>query len=131
MYLCVFPQYVKLMNFEEEVRAHRDLDGFLERASILLHEDETSLDDVLKTMLRHVSQDPHTAEPSCNFEEIMSSLFTDAGSQEVNGECVCFYLCVISWKAYERLLNTSESWFDWHLKGYKHSSLTLVNVILI
>ncbi|RXN11156.1 sodium bicarbonate transporter 11 isoform X4 [Labeo rohita] len=77
-------RYVKLMNFEEEVRAHRDLDGFLERASILLHEDEASLDDVLKTMLRHVSQDPHTAEPSCNFEEIMSSLFTDAGSQEVS-----------------------------------------------
>uniref|UniRef100_A0A8B9KUR5 Solute carrier family 4 member 11 n=1 Tax=Astyanax mexicanus TaxID=7994 RepID=A0A8B9KUR5_ASTMX len=76
--------YVKLMNFEEEVRAHRDLDGFLERASILLHEDEASLDDVLKTMLRHISQDPHTAEPGCNFEEIMSSLFTDAGSQEVN-----------------------------------------------
>lgn len=77
------------MNFEEEVRAHRDLDGFLERACILLHEDEASLDDVLKTMLRHVSQDPHTAEPACNFEEIMSSLFTDAGSQEVNGELVC------------------------------------------
>ncbi|XP_048060129.1 sodium bicarbonate transporter-like protein 11 isoform X8 [Megalobrama amblycephala] len=77
-------RYVKLMNFEEEIRAHRDLDGFLERASILLHEDEASLDDVLKTMLRHVSQDPHTAEPGCNFEEIMSSLFTDAGSQEVN-----------------------------------------------
>uniref|UniRef100_A0A9J7X7L3 Solute carrier family 4 member 11 n=1 Tax=Cyprinus carpio carpio TaxID=630221 RepID=A0A9J7X7L3_CYPCA len=84
MYLCVFPQYVKLMNFEEEVRAHRDLDRFLERASILLHEDEASLDDVLKTMLLHVSQDPHTTEPSCNFEEIMSSLFTDAGSQEVS-----------------------------------------------
>ncbi|XP_031436390.1 sodium bicarbonate transporter-like protein 11 isoform X3 [Clupea harengus] len=77
-------RYVKLMNFEEEVRAHRDLDGFLERASILLHEDEASLDDVLKTMLLHVSQDPHTAEPGCNFEEIMSHLFTDAGSQEVN-----------------------------------------------
>ncbi|XP_062851152.1 sodium bicarbonate transporter-like protein 11 isoform X2 [Trichomycterus rosablanca] len=77
-------RYVKLMNFEEEVRAHRDLDGFLERASILLHEDEASLDDVLKTMLRHISQDSHTAEPGCNFEEIMSSLFTDAGSQEVN-----------------------------------------------
>uniref|UniRef100_A0A8B9KTS4 Solute carrier family 4 member 11 n=1 Tax=Astyanax mexicanus TaxID=7994 RepID=A0A8B9KTS4_ASTMX len=82
--VCVCYQYVKLMNFEEEVRAHRDLDGFLERASILLHEDEASLDDVLKTMLRHISQDPHTAEPGCNFEEIMSSLFTDAGSQEVN-----------------------------------------------
>ncbi|XP_052007689.1 solute carrier family 4 member 11-like isoform X2 [Xyrauchen texanus] len=83
-------RYVKLMNFEEEVRAHRDLDGFLERASILLHEDEASLDDVLKTMLRHVSQDPHTAEPACNFEEIMSSLFTDAGSQEVNDRSANF-----------------------------------------
>ncbi|XP_057197757.1 sodium bicarbonate transporter-like protein 11 isoform X1 [Triplophysa rosa] len=83
-------RYVKLMNFEEEVRAHRDLDGFLERACILLHEDETSLDDVLKTMLRHVSQDPRTAEPACNFEEIMSSLFTDAGSQEVNDRSAKF-----------------------------------------
>ncbi|XP_030628229.1 solute carrier family 4 member 11 [Chanos chanos] len=83
-------RYVKLMNFEEEVRAHRDLDGFLERASILLHEDEASLDDVLRTMLRHVSQDPHTAEPACNFEEIMSSLFTDAGSQEVNDRSPSF-----------------------------------------
>lgn len=94
--LCVCYQYVKLMNFEEEVRAHRDLDGFLERASILLHEDEASLDDVLKTMLRHISQDPHTAEPGCNFEEIMSSLFTDAGSQEVNGECAG--VCVCAWE---------------------------------
>ncbi|KAL7877621.1 hypothetical protein SRHO_G00042640 [Serrasalmus rhombeus] len=86
-------RYVKLMNFEEEVRAHRDLDGFLERACILLHEDEASLDDVLKTMLRHISQDPHTAEPGCNFEEIMSSLFTDAGSQEVNDRSPSFPFC--------------------------------------
>ncbi|KAL7890168.1 hypothetical protein AOLI_G00024260 [Acnodon oligacanthus] len=86
-------RYVKLMNFEEEVRAHRDLDGFLERACILLHEDEASLDDVLKTMLRHISQDPHTAEPGCNFEEIMSSLFTDAGSQEVNDRSASFPFC--------------------------------------
>ncbi|KAJ8389509.1 hypothetical protein AAFF_G00118990 [Aldrovandia affinis] len=77
-------KYVKLMNFEEEVRAHRDLDGFLARASILLDETAASLDDVLKRMLRHVGQDGHTAEPSCNFEEVMSMLFTDAGAQEVN-----------------------------------------------
>ena len=75
------------MNFEEEVRAHRDLDGFLARASILLDETAASLDDVLKRMLRHVAQDRHTAEPSCNFEELMTMLFTDAGTQEVTGEC--------------------------------------------
>lgn len=85
-------QYVKLMNFEEEVRAHRDLDGFLARASILLDETAASLDDVLKRMLHHVGQDSHVSEPSCNFEEVMSMLFTDAGAQEVNGKqgpCPC------------------------------------------
>ncbi|XP_051942438.1 sodium bicarbonate transporter-like protein 11 isoform X5 [Hippocampus zosterae] len=77
-------RYVKLMNFEEEIRAHRDLDGFLARASILLDETAASLDDVLKRMLRHVGQDDNAPEPGCNFEEIMSLLFTDAGAQEVN-----------------------------------------------
>lgn len=79
------------MNFEEEVRAHRDLDGFLARASILLDETAASLDDVLKRMLHHVGQDSHVSEPSINFEEVMSMLFTDAGAQEVNGE---FEICV-------------------------------------
>uniref|UniRef100_A0A4W5KHI7 Solute carrier family 4 member 11 n=1 Tax=Hucho hucho TaxID=62062 RepID=A0A4W5KHI7_9TELE len=72
------------MNFEEEVRAHRDLDGFLARASIILDETAPALDDVLKRMLHHVGQDSHTAEPGCNFEEVMSMLFTDAGAQEIN-----------------------------------------------
>nr|XP_054597969.1 sodium bicarbonate transporter-like protein 11 isoform X1 [Nothobranchius furzeri] len=83
-------RYVKLMNFEEEVRAHRDLDGFLERASILLDETAATLDDVLKRMLHHVSQDSHVSEPSCNFEEVMSMLFTDAGTQEVNDKSQSF-----------------------------------------
>ncbi|XP_057716387.1 sodium bicarbonate transporter-like protein 11 isoform X3 [Corythoichthys intestinalis] len=77
-------RYVKLMNFEEEIRAHRDLDGFLARASILLDETAASLDDVLKKMLRHVGQDDNAPEPACNFEDVMSLLFTDAGAQEVN-----------------------------------------------
>lgn len=90
-----FPQYVKLMNFEEEVRAHRDLDGFLARATILLDETAASLDDVLKRMLHHVGQDSHTCEPSCNFEEVMSMLFTDAGAQEVNGkQTACLVPCM-------------------------------------
>ncbi|XP_076002800.1 solute carrier family 4 member 11 isoform X2 [Genypterus blacodes] len=77
-------KYVKLMNFEEEVRAHRDLDGFLATASILLDETAASLDDVLKKMLHHLGQETNASEPGCNFEEVMSLLFTDAGAQEVN-----------------------------------------------
>ncbi|XP_063765009.1 sodium bicarbonate transporter-like protein 11 isoform X2 [Eleginops maclovinus] len=83
-------KYVKLMNFEEEIRAHRDLDGFLARATILLDETAASLDDVLKRMLHHVGQDSNASEPSCNFEEVMSMLFTDAGAQEVNDKSQSF-----------------------------------------
>ncbi|XP_068799911.1 solute carrier family 4 member 11 isoform X6 [Struthio camelus] len=73
-------KYLKLKNFEEEVRAHRDLDGFLARASIILDETATSLDDVLREMLKHFAEDPDNMEPSCNFEKIMSTLFTDSGT---------------------------------------------------
>ncbi|NWI01429.1 S4A11 protein, partial [Tichodroma muraria] len=73
-------QYLKLKNFEEEVRAQRDLDGFLARASIILDETATSLDDVLREMLKHFAEDPENMEPSCNFEKIMNTLFTDSGT---------------------------------------------------
>ncbi|KAG8134199.1 hypothetical protein E2320_007324, partial [Naja naja] len=72
--------YLKLKNFEEEVRAHRDLDGFLARASIILDETATSLDDVLREMLKHFAEDSDNTEPSCNFDKIMSTLFTDSGT---------------------------------------------------
>uniref|UniRef100_A0A671RAD0 Sodium bicarbonate transporter-like protein 11 n=1 Tax=Sinocyclocheilus anshuiensis TaxID=1608454 RepID=A0A671RAD0_9TELE len=74
-------QYVKLVDFQEEVRAHRDLDGFLAQASILLDERAASLDEVLRRMLEHVATD---GQGSCNAEEVMSALFTDAGGQEAN-----------------------------------------------
>ncbi|XP_058049505.1 solute carrier family 4 member 11 [Ahaetulla prasina] len=73
-------KYLKLKNFEEEVRAHRDLDGFLARASIILDESATSLDDVLREMLKHFAEDSDNTEPSCNFDKIMSTLFTDSGT---------------------------------------------------
>ncbi|XP_075045718.1 solute carrier family 4 member 11 isoform X4 [Mixophyes fleayi] len=73
-------KYLKLKNFEEEVRAHRDLDGFLAKASIILDEAATSLDDVLRDMLKHFVEDPENAEPTCNFDKIMSTLFTDSGA---------------------------------------------------
>ncbi|KAK9398576.1 Solute carrier family 4 member 11 [Crotalus adamanteus] len=73
-------KYLKLKNFEEEVRAHRDLDGFLARASIILDETATSLDDVLREMLKHFAEDSDNLEPSCNFDKIMSTLFTDSGT---------------------------------------------------
>ncbi|XP_073505449.1 solute carrier family 4 member 11 isoform X6 [Phyllobates terribilis] len=73
-------KYLKLKNFEEEVRAHRDLDGFLAKASIILDETATSLDDVLREMLKHYVEEPENIDPSCNFDKIMGTLFTDAGS---------------------------------------------------
>ncbi|XP_065453352.1 solute carrier family 4 member 11 isoform X3 [Chrysemys picta bellii] len=73
-------KYLKLKNFEEEVRAHRDLDGFLARAIIILDETATSLDDVLREMLKHFAEDSDNTEPSCNFDKIMSTLFTDSGA---------------------------------------------------
>lgn len=81
MVLCVGPpQYLKLKNFEEEIRAHRDLDGFLARASIILNETATSLDDVLRAMLCRLAQDSHNTEPDCNLDLLMAMLFTDAGA---------------------------------------------------
>ncbi|XP_059371391.1 solute carrier family 4 member 11-like isoform X3 [Carassius carassius] len=74
-------RYVKLVDFLEEVRAHRDLDGFLAQASILLDERASSLDEVLRRMLEHVAMD---GQGCCNAEEVMHALFTDAGGQEAN-----------------------------------------------
>lgn len=79
--LCTWsPQYLKLKNFEEEIRAHRDLDGFLARASIILNETATSLDDVLRAMLCRLAHDPQNTEPDCNLDLFMAMLFTDAGA---------------------------------------------------
>lgn len=74
-------KYVKPMNFQEEVRAHRDLDSFLAQASILLDEKGATLDEVLRRMLCHVAEDGHE---SFDVDEIMNSLFTDAGGKECN-----------------------------------------------
>ncbi|KAM5304092.1 solute carrier family 4 member 11 isoform 2-T10 [Glossophaga mutica] len=73
-------KYLKLKNFEEEIRAHRDIDGFLARASIILNEPATSLDDVLRAMVLRIAHDPHNMEPNCNLDLLMSMLFTDAGA---------------------------------------------------
>uniref|UniRef100_A0AAQ5ZAJ5 Bicarbonate transporter-like transmembrane domain-containing protein n=1 Tax=Amphiprion ocellaris TaxID=80972 RepID=A0AAQ5ZAJ5_AMPOC len=73
--------YVKPMNFQEEVRAHRDLDSFLAQASILLDEKAATLDEVLRRMITHVVEDGHG---SCNVEELMNSLFTDAGGKDID-----------------------------------------------
>uniref|UniRef100_A0A8C1YIV8 Solute carrier family 4 member 11 n=1 Tax=Cyprinus carpio TaxID=7962 RepID=A0A8C1YIV8_CYPCA len=70
--------YVKLVDFPEELRAHRDLDGFLAQVSILLDVRASSLDEV-RRMLEHVATD---GQGSCNAEEFMSALFTDAGGEE-------------------------------------------------
>lgn len=69
------------------------------RASIILDETATSLDDVLREMLKHFAEDPENTEPSCNFEKIMSTLFTDSGTpREGNGNpyLISFQITVIS-----------------------------------
>lgn len=71
------------MNFQEEVRAHRDLDRFLAQASILLDERAATLDEVLRRMLTHVTED---RDGICDVVEVMNSLFTDAGGKECDGE---------------------------------------------
>lgn len=71
------------MNFQEEVRAHRDLDSFLAQASVLLDERAATLDEVLRRMLTHVVEDGHE---SCDVDTVMNSVFTDAGGKECNGE---------------------------------------------
>lgn len=76
-------QYVKPMNFQEEVRAHRDLDSFLAQASILLDEKATTLDEVLRRMIADMVEGGHE---SCDVDQVMNSLFTDAGGKEFNGE---------------------------------------------
>lgn len=81
--VCCSRQYVKPMNFQEEVRAHRDLDNFLAQASILLDERAATLDEVLRRMLTHVAADCHE---TCDVDEVMNSMFTDAGGRECNGE---------------------------------------------
>lgn len=68
------------MNFQEEVRAHRDLDSFLAQASILLDEKATTVDEVLRRMIAHMVEDGR------DVEEVMTSLFTDAGGKNINGE---------------------------------------------
>ncbi|XP_035505028.2 solute carrier family 4 member 11 isoform X2 [Scophthalmus maximus] len=72
---------VKPMNFQEEVRAHRDLDSFLAQASIILDEKAATLDEVLRRMLTHVVNE---GLGRCDVDEVMNSLFTDAGGKEFN-----------------------------------------------
>lgn len=87
------PQYLKLKNFEEEIRAHRDLDGFLARARIILDETATSLDDVLRAMLYRLAQDPYNTEPECNLDLLTAMLFTDGGApMEGKGKG-----CLLAW----------------------------------
>ncbi|XP_061580911.1 solute carrier family 4 member 11-like isoform X2 [Cololabis saira] len=74
-------KYVKPMNFQEEVRAHRDLDHFLAQACILLDEKASTLDEVLRRMVAHMMEESHG---SCSVEEVMASLFTDAGGRDIS-----------------------------------------------
>lgn len=62
--------YVKFMDFQEEVRTHRDLDNFLAQASIMLDVRATTLDEVLRRMLARLLEEGHE---SCDVDEVMRS----------------------------------------------------------
>lgn len=71
------------MDFQEEVRAHRDLDNFLAQASIMLDERATTLDQVLRRMLARLLEE---SGESCDLDEVISSVFTDVGGRDFSGE---------------------------------------------
>uniref|UniRef100_A0A8C5AM98 Sodium bicarbonate transporter-like protein 11 n=1 Tax=Gadus morhua TaxID=8049 RepID=A0A8C5AM98_GADMO len=73
--------YVSSMNFQEEVRAHRDLDDFLAQSSILLEEDAATLEEVLKHMLTRMMDEGGEA---FDVDAVMESLFTDASGLDAN-----------------------------------------------
>uniref|UniRef100_A0A8C1G696 Solute carrier family 4 member 11 n=1 Tax=Cyprinus carpio TaxID=7962 RepID=A0A8C1G696_CYPCA len=62
-----------------------DLDGFLAQASILLDERASSLDEVLRRMLEHVTTD---GQGSCNAAEVMMSLMEDPLSLNKTGNTI-------------------------------------------
>lgn len=74
-------KYVKPMNFQDEVRAHRDVDVFLAQASILLDERAATLDEVLRRMLANMVDGGHG---SCDVDEVMNSLFTDTQGKDTD-----------------------------------------------
>ncbi|XP_030224313.1 sodium bicarbonate transporter-like protein 11 isoform X1 [Gadus morhua] len=74
-------KYVSSMNFQEEVRAHRDLDDFLAQSSILLEEDAATLEEVLKHMLTRMMDEGGEA---FDVDAVMESLFTDASGLDAN-----------------------------------------------
>ncbi|XP_069778831.1 solute carrier family 4 member 11 [Narcine bancroftii] len=78
-------KYLKLKNFEEEVRAHKDLDGFLARAGILLDVTTLSLDDILQEMVKHMMNESEDMVPSCNLDQVMGGLFTDSNVSREDG----------------------------------------------
>ncbi|CAL8263702.1 unnamed protein product [Lota lota] len=74
-------KYVRSMNFQEEVRAHRDLDDFLAQSNIVLDEKAATLDEVLKHMLTRMVED---GRETFDVDIIMDSLFTNASGKEAN-----------------------------------------------
>lgn len=97
------------MNFEEEVRAHRDIDSFLAQASILLDEKASTLDEVLRRMIAHLAE----VGCSCDVDEVMNTLFTDEGGKESNGESKRWYLFGTARKKNQHLLRRLHQIFEY------------------
>uniref|UniRef100_A0AAQ4PZS6 Bicarbonate transporter-like transmembrane domain-containing protein n=1 Tax=Gasterosteus aculeatus aculeatus TaxID=481459 RepID=A0AAQ4PZS6_GASAC len=74
------PDISKDPTYDDEIQiSGSDLDSFLAQASILLDQKAATLDEVLRRMLTHLAEDGHG---TCDADEVMTSLFTDAGGKE-------------------------------------------------
>ncbi|TRY98768.1 hypothetical protein DNTS_025505 [Danionella cerebrum] len=80
--LSLLLAYVKLTDFQKEVRIHQGLDSLLTHPGTLLEENMAMLDGVLCRKLEHLAWD---RQDNRNAEEVTSALFTDAGGQDING----------------------------------------------
>lgn len=81
---CVFvpsfsSQKLVSKNFSEEIRAAKDIETFLERPTLLLGLQETSLEGIVDAMLKKIITD--SEDEDINFEDARIAFFTQDSGQ--------------------------------------------------
>lgn len=81
---CIFvpsfsSQKLVSKNFSEEIRAAKDIETFLERPTLLLGLQETSLEGIVDAMLKKIITD--SEDEDINFEDARIAFFTQDSGQ--------------------------------------------------